>query len=101
TIVGDRLEVGLGGPQLVVVAIVALVVGVALAAATVALASLAVRERRLVEPVPVFDPPPIRLSRVVLGAVLLGLASSTAFALLESYLHWRAGLGWHGIHCLI
>jgi hypothetical protein len=24
-----------------------------------------------------------------------------AFALTESYIHWRAGLGWHGIHCLI
>src|SRR2546423_2253975 len=23
-----------------------------------------------------------------------------AFALLESYIHWRAGLGWHGLHCL-
>jgi hypothetical protein len=21
--------------------------------------------------------------------------------MLESYLHWRAGLGWHGLHCLI
>jgi hypothetical protein len=23
-----------------------------------------------------------------------------AFALLESTIHWRAGLGWHGLHCL-
>ena len=21
--------------------------------------------------------------------------------MLESYLHWRAGLGWHGLHCLL
>ena len=20
--------------------------------------------------------------------------------MLESYIHWRAGLGWHGLHCL-
>ena len=24
----------------------------------------------------------------------------SAFAMLESTLHWRAGLGWHGLHCL-
>ena len=23
-----------------------------------------------------------------------------AFALVESTIHWRAGLGWHGLHCL-
>ena len=26
--------------------------------------------------------------------------SSLAFTLLESYIHWRAGLGWHGLRCL-
>ena len=28
------------------------------------------------------------------------MASCLTFALLESYIHWRAGLGWHGLHCL-
>ena len=28
-------------------------------------------------------------------------ASSLAFALFESYLHWRTGLGFHGLSCLI
>jgi hypothetical protein len=23
-----------------------------------------------------------------------------AFAFVESYIHWRQGLGWHGLHCL-
>jgi hypothetical protein len=32
---------------------------------------------------------------------LLAVATSFAFSIFESYLHWRAGLGWHGLHCLI
>jgi hypothetical protein len=23
------------------------------------------------------------------------------FAYLESFIHWRPGLGWHGLHCLV
>ena len=34
-------------------------------------------------------------------AGLLFAASSLTFALVESFIHWHAGLGWHGIHCLI
>jgi hypothetical protein len=38
----------------------------------------------------------------VLGAALgLFAVTSLAFASLESYLHWRAGLGFHGLHCLV
>ena len=44
---------------------------------------------------------PIRLVRIAVGTVLLGVATSLAFALLESYVHWRAGLGWHGLRCLV
>src|SRR5207244_6663545 len=43
----------------------------------------------------------IRIARIAAGAVLLGVATSLCFALLESYIHWRAGLGWHGLHCLV
>jgi hypothetical protein len=100
-IVAGRLEQRLGGPHLVVLAIVAPAVALALAVAAVWLASVAVRERRLVEPAPANDVPPIRLVRVAAVAVGLGLATSAAFALLESYVHWRAGLGWHGLHCLV
>jgi hypothetical protein len=100
-IVGGRLEQRLGGPHLVVLAIVAPLVALSLASAAVWLASVAVRERRLVEPAPANDVPPIRLVRVAAVAVGLGLATSAAFALLESYVHWRAGLGWHGLHCLV
>jgi hypothetical protein len=27
--------------------------------------------------------------------------SSLAFAMFESYLHWRAGIGFHGLSCLV
>jgi hypothetical protein len=33
--------------------------------------------------------------------VLLFAAGSLAFAMLESTIHWREGLGWHGLHCLV
>jgi hypothetical protein len=100
-IVAGRLEQRLGGPHLVVLAIAAPLVALLLASAAVWLASVAVRERRLVEPAPANDVPPIRLVSVAAVAVGLGLATSAAFALLESYVHWRAGLGWHGLHCLV
>ena len=100
-IVSGRLEQRLGGTHLVVLAIAAPAVALALAVAAVWLASVAVRERRLLEPAPADDVPPIRLVRVAAVAVGLGLATSAAFALLESYVHWRAGLGWHGLHCLV
>jgi hypothetical protein len=31
---------------------------------------------------------------------VLAVVSSLSFALFESTLHWRAGLGWHGLSCL-
>jgi hypothetical protein len=100
-IVGGRLEAGLGGPRLVVVATVAIVAAAALASTVLWLAAMAVRERLALSPVPVEAPPRISLRRLVSRGLLLFLASSTAFALLESYLHWRAGLGWHGVRCLV
>jgi hypothetical protein len=65
------------------------------------LAVLAVRERLALERGIVVEPP--RLQPLVLLArfALLWAATSLAFAYFESYLHWRAGLGWHGLHCLV
>ena len=31
----------------------------------------------------------------------LYVSSSLAFAMFESYLHWRAGIGFHGLSCLV
>jgi hypothetical protein len=86
-----------GGPSLPAIAVGALVGGVALAAAVVALAAVGVRERALLEAV---EAPRLRLGRLSVRALALFVVTSAAFTMLESYLHWRAGLGWHGLHCL-
>jgi hypothetical protein len=87
-----------GGPRLPVVALVALGLGLGLASAVVWLAALGVRERSALEGRP---SPPLRLGRALVRFACLSAATMVAFDLLESYLHWRAGLGWHGIHCLV
>ena len=86
-----------GGPALPVVAVVAVVLGVAVAAAVVWLAALGVRERALLAEAPA---PPLRLARLAVRAAVLFVTTCFAFALFESWEHWRAGLGWHGLHCL-
>jgi hypothetical protein len=99
TLVGLRLEQAVGGPRLVVLALSAVAGAFAVAAAVVWLAALAVRERHLLVGGPA--PEPIRPVRVLAQAVALFVASSLVFDAIESYLHWRAGLGFHGLHCLI
>ena len=34
-------------------------------------------------------------------ALVLSVCTSIAGGLFEAYIHWRAGLGWHGLHCVI
>ena len=62
---------------------------------------VAVRERLALEPrrVPSAGRRSVRLAARAVGLFARELASSSR--LLESYLHWRAGLGWHGLHCLV
>jgi hypothetical protein len=93
------LERSAGGPSLVTVALVSLGVAATASTLVVWLASLGVRERARLRPERV--PPTLRLRRLTLRAVLLYVASSLAFAYFESYLHWRAGLGFHGLSCLV
>lgn len=100
SLVSNRFEAQVGGPSLVVVGLVSLGLTFALAAALVWIVAVAVRERRALERIPVVEEPRLPLGRLAVRALGLWLASSLAFALLESYLHWRAGLGWHGIRCL-
>ena len=87
------------GPALPVVAGGSLVAALIVSSAVVWLASLAVRERHLLSgdagPAPRFD-----LRRLALSAAGLWVASSVAFAGVESYVHMRTGLGWHGVTCL-
>ena len=93
------LERSAGGPGLVTVTLVSLGLAATASVLVVWLASLGVRERARLQPERV--PPALRLRRLALRAVLLYLASALAFALFESYLHWRAGLGFHGLSCLV
>jgi hypothetical protein len=99
TLVGMRLEQAVGGPRLVVLALAALVGGLVFAVAVVWLAAIAVRERHVIVGGPA--PEPIRPARVLVQAVALFVVSSLVCDATESYLHWRAGLGFHGLHCLI
>jgi hypothetical protein len=89
-----------GGPALPAVAAVSLGLGLALSAAVVWLAALGVRERRLLETRPLLVEPRLRLRALVVRALTLAVTAVVGFTLFESYLHWRAGLGWHGLHCL-
>jgi hypothetical protein len=91
-----------GGPGLPTLVLVVLAVGAGLAIAVCWLAALGVRERALLERRLLAAPPPrLRIGRTVLQALALALVTSLAGGLLEAYIHWRAGLGWHGLHCLV
>jgi hypothetical protein len=93
------LEHKAGGPSLVTVTLVALGLAALVATLAVWLAALGVRERARLRPERVA--PRLRLRRLAVRAVGLYVASSLAFALFESYLHWRAGIGFHGLSCLV
>ena len=96
-----RLEHEAGGPQLATVLVVSVAVASLLAAAVLWLAVVAVHERLELEQRALVERPRLSPLRLVLRVVLLFAATSLAFAFFESYLHWRAGLGWHGLQCLV
>jgi len=98
SLLNARLEASAGGPRLIVVTLVSLALAAAVSTAAVWLAVVGVRERQRLRPER--ELPRIRLQRLVLRTVALTVASSLAFALVESYVHWRAGLGFHGLSCL-
>jgi hypothetical protein len=92
----------LGGPSLPLMTLVALSLA-AVAAITVCwLATLGVRERRLLERRVLAGPPPrISVVRLLANACAFWVVCSLASGLVEATIHWRAGLGWHGLHCLV
>jgi hypothetical protein len=95
------LEHRAGGPALPVLTLVALALGGSLAVAICWLAAFGVRERVLLERRPLSESPPrFRRARTLVFAVALAVITSVAGGLFEAYLHWRAGLGWHGIQCV-
>jgi hypothetical protein len=94
-----RFQASAGGPRLLVVTLVSLGLGALVSVLAVWLAAVGVRERARLRPERVA--PTVRLSRLSVRFVALYVASSLAFALFESYLHWRAGIGFHGLTCLV
>jgi hypothetical protein len=95
------LEHRAGGPALPVLTLVALALGGSLAVAICWLAAFGVRERALLEQRELAEPAPqLRTARTFAVAVALAVVTSVAGGLFEAYLHWRAGLGWHGVECV-
>ena len=95
------LEHRAGGPALPVLTLVALALGGSIAIATCWLAAIGVRERELLERRVLAAPSPrFRPARTFALALALSVVTSVGGGLLEAYLHWRAGLGWHGVQCV-
>lgn len=95
----NRFASSAGGPSLVLVSVVTLALAGAISVTVLWLAALGVRERQLLRPDRV--PPRLRFRRLALTAAGLYVSGSLAFAMFESYLHWRAGIGFHGLSCLV
>lgn len=93
------LQASAGGPSLVAVTLVSLGLAALVATLAVWLAATGVRERQRLRPERIA--PELRLRRLALRAAVLYPASALAFAMFESYLHWRAGIGFHGLSCLV
>jgi hypothetical protein len=89
------------GPDVAVPLVVSTLAAAAIAAAVLWLAALAVRERLLLEGRRVVAPPRLRPALLAVRAAALFCVTSFAFAMLESTIHWREGLGWHGLSCLL
>jgi hypothetical protein len=92
------LEHGAGGPAVPALALAVLAICATLAVIVCWLVAVGVSERALIVR---REAPSFAVARTCLTAVLLTLTTCFAGGMLEAYLHWRAGLGWHGLHCLV
>jgi hypothetical protein len=101
TITLQHLQHQAGGPHLAVVLAIAVGGAALLSAAGLWVAAVAVRERLTLEARELVEVPRLQPLRLALRAVAFFAVTCVAFSLLESYLHWRAGLGFHGLHCLL
>jgi hypothetical protein len=90
-----------GNPHVLTAAFAGAGIAISLAAIVLWLAIVAVRERLALEGRDAGEVPRPGLPRLGVRAVALTTVTSLTFAYLESYLHWREGLGWHGIDCLV
>ena len=96
---GARLAAAGGRPSLTV-EVVALALAACASLAIVGTAVVAVAERHRLDPRALSASPGIDPLHVVKRAVLVLISSSLVFTAFETYVHWRAGLGFHGLHCL-
>src|SRR5215213_2120046 len=91
----QRLQGSAGGPRLAVLAPVAVGIAGVLSTTVVWVVALGVRERQRLH---ARQPAPrVSLLRLAFRSAGLFVVSSAAFALFESYLHWRAGVDFHGL----
>jgi hypothetical protein len=101
-VLAARLDAAGGGPSPLLAALAVAGLSLAGSVVTLALVAAGVRERCQLE----LDrwarqAPPLRLRRAGADAVTIAVAAALLFAGLESLIHWRAGLGFHGLHCLV
>jgi hypothetical protein len=89
------------GPDVTVPLLAAVLASAATAAAVLWLALVAVRERISLEGRRLVNPPCLRPCALAARYAVLLAVSSFTFAMVESTIHWREGLGWHGLHCLV
>jgi hypothetical protein len=87
-----------GGPRPMIVAAVAALLAATFAGVVLWLSALGVRERHRLRPRG--DAPRLRLRGVLGRAGALAVAAAASFTALESAIHVREGLGFHGLHCL-
>jgi hypothetical protein len=88
-----------GGPRPLVVGGVALALAALLAGAVLWLSALGVRERHRLRPAG--DAPRLRMVPVLLRSLCISLVAAIAFTAIESAIHAREGLGFHGLQCLV
>src|SRR5262249_51311801 len=86
-----------GGPAVPMLALVALAICAVLAVTLCWLVAVGVRERALIAR---REPARFAVGTTFVTAALLALATCFVGGVLEADLHWRAGLGWHGLPCL-
>lgn len=86
-----------GGPAVPAVAVAVLGICAVLALIVCWLVAVAVRERAVIER---RTAEPFAIARTLVLAAGLAVTACFVGGMLEAYLHWRAGLGWHGLHCL-
>ena len=99
TPLGTRLAAATGGPSLML-EIVAFALAACASLAIVGTAVVAVAERRRLDPLALSASPCIEPLQVAKRAVVVMLASSLVFTTVETNVHWRSGLGFHGVRCL-